>query len=104
MKLTVELEEHLEAEGYLKLREVNGIIIGIYRYMFTIAIVVDVNEDGYDHRYCYPYEDTLDCLVAFEVYDGKGDPIGKWIKNKGWNRDRLNPEIEDQHINNQLDQ
>jgi len=103
VKLTPELEQHLKDEGFIKLKEVNGIIIGIYRYMFTIAIVVDIDKDGYQHRYCYPYENTMDCLMAFEIYDGTGDPIGRWIKNKGWNRDRLNPEIEHEHINNNKD-
>jgi hypothetical protein len=97
-KLTPELEQHLKAEGFLMLKEINGIIIGIYRYMFTIAIVVDIDKDGYQHRYCYPYEHTRECLMAYHIYEGEGDPIGPWIKNKGWNRDRLNPAIEDKHI------
>lgn len=98
MKLTEELKKDLESNGYFDLKECNGIILGMMKFAFTLAIVVDIKELDYDHRYCYPYEKTLDCLMAYKIYEGLGDPIGPWVKNKGWNRDRLNPELESEHI------
>jgi hypothetical protein len=92
-KLTPELRQTLEEIGYIKLKEVNGKIIGIMRYMYTVAIVVDIDYYGYNHRFCYPHERAMDCLMAFEVYNGEGDPMGGWIKQKGAGVDRINPAI-----------
>lgn len=99
MKLTAELKQQLEKDGYFELKEANGIILGLMRFAFTLAIVVDIKSDGfYEHRYCYPYAETLDCLMSYKIYDGIDDPIGKWVKNKGHDRDRVNPAIEQEWI------
>ena len=94
-KLTKELEIKLiENNQFLKVKEIDGVIIGVLRFAFTIAIMYDVDVDGgYQHRFCYPYEYTKDCLMAFEVWDGLGDPPGHWLKNKGWGVERRNPLI-----------
>lgn len=96
-KLTEKLKEKLITEDkYVKVKEIDGVIIGVLRWAFTIAIMYDVDVDGgYKHRFCYPYEHTEDCLMAFEVWNGQDDPPGRWIKNKGWGRDRQNPLIPD---------
>lgn len=89
--------EKFEAEGYSQLREIEGLgICGIYPFMYTTAIVVGIDEYGYKYRYCYPKEYTLECLIALKVWDGKGDPQGRWIKQKGIGGDRRNPNWEEE--------
>jgi hypothetical protein len=103
-----ELEQILISDGYFNLKEVDGIIIGLYKFMFTIGLMVDIKvESGfgqqissYKYRYCYPYDKSLECLMDLELYDGIGDPIGGWVKQKGYGIDRVNPQIEKDWINN----
>jgi hypothetical protein len=100
MKLTDEIKQSLESDGYFELKESNGFILGLMKFAFTLAIVVDIHNDGsYEHRFCYPYGKALECLMAYKLYEGIDDPQGSWIKNKGWNVDRLNPAIAHLHIN-----
>lgn len=101
--LTPELEQLFLNEGYFNLKEVNGKIYGLFKFMFTIGLMCDLklescfgmNLPSYEYRYCYPYEKTEECLLALKVYDGIGDPIGSWVKQKGGGIDRINPAIDD---------
>lgn len=44
-----------------------GNIYGLYPFMFTWAIMCDLNLDGYGHRFCYK---TLhECLEAYLKWD-----------------------------------
>lgn len=53
-KMTKELQELLEAQGYILLREIEGRgICGVYRFVFTIGIVWGINETEYRGRWCY---------------------------------------------------
>ncbi len=106
--LTKGLEQILLEEGYFELKEVNGKVYGLYKFMFTIGLicglkledVFGMNLPTYEHRYCYPYPKTEECILALKVYEGIGDPIGGWIKQKGGGIDRINPAIEDEWIKN----
>jgi hypothetical protein len=62
-------------------RVIDGQVIALRRFMFTIAIVCNCDRDGYERRYCY--EGLGDALVPFVEWDGKGHPPGDWIKLKG---------------------
>ena len=103
-----DIEQLLIDDGYFDLKEVDGVIIGLYKFMFTIGLMVDIkveecfglNITTYKYRYCYPYEKSLECLMALKIYDGTGDPIGGWVKQKGSGIDRVNPSIENDWINN----
>ena len=61
---------------------------GIARQIFTVALVVGLDETGYVGRYCFPT--MLDATKAIEEWDGEGDPPGPWIKWKGRGGDRSN--------------
>ena len=95
--LTPEVIDRLTKENYYMLKEINGVIYGLYEFMYTIGLVVNINpkldmwSDQYDYRYCYPKEKLRECILALHVWDGKGDPIGPWIKQKGGGIDRTNP-------------
>ena len=97
-KLTPELKEFLEKEGYKNLKEIEGRgICGLKGFMFTVAIVHGLDSSGYLGRWCYPHAKSVDCVAAFMGWDGKGDPEGDWIKYKG-RTEYQNPNIEDEYI------
>lgn len=79
-----------EAIGYERVRVLpNGETAGLLRMIFTVGLVVGLDEFGYRTRFCYP--DFNDAAAALESWDGIGDPPGPWIKEKGRGAERLNP-------------
>jgi hypothetical protein len=52
-------------------------------------LCVGLDEIGYRTRFCYP--DFLSASLALSQWDGRGDPPGPWIKEKGV-RERNNPQ------------
>jgi hypothetical protein len=87
-----DLLESLKLEGYTDLQERDGILMGIYRFMFTWGLMVGLNEDGYDRRYCY--KTKVEVLKALEEWCPLQEPhpSGNWIKCKGYNcGDFMNP-------------
>lgn len=94
MTATEQLAERIVKEnGYLAARVIDGRIFVLQRLAFTTGILVNVNEWGYSHRYCYP--NHADALEAFATWDGKGDAPGNWIKRKGEGGDFANPNYEE---------
>lgn len=74
-----ELMLYLYKQGYNFLREVpdNG-ICGLYRMLFTTALVVDMDWSGYSHRFCY--ETREEALNALKGWTGEGDPVGYIVR------------------------
>lgn len=61
----------------------DGAFACVARFMFTYAIIYDVNDWGYEDRWCYhSYEDARDAL---ERWDGQAEPTG-WHRHpsSGW--------------------
>ena len=96
MTISSELIQTLTEEGYTHLREMTidathikrgvreDIIVGVRPYIFTGGIVIELDEVGYEERYCYA---TLtEAITALEAWDGVGDPSGDWIKHKPFER------------------
>lgn len=54
-----ELAAALEAGGYDELRTIGDVICGIRRFNYTTAIVVGLDEVGYERRYCYEHKDDV---------------------------------------------
>jgi len=83
------------AEGYFGLRLLpTGELAGLYRFIFTTGLCVGLQTDGpeftiYRCRYCYQSEG--EALAALVSWDGRDDPPGPWIKQKGLGIDRSNP-------------
>ena len=84
-----ELVAALEAGGYDELRTIGDVICGIRRFNYTTAIVVGLDDVGYERRYCYEHKD--DAQAAVRAWDGAEHPSGPWIKCKGAGIDLLNP-------------
>lgn len=77
-------------EGYFPVRILrSGDVIGIKNMLFTVSLVTGLTKDGYRSRYCY--ENRADAEIALSSWDGRGDPPGPWIKEKGLQRERLGP-------------
>jgi hypothetical protein len=70
---------------------INGKVCAIGTYLYTYGLVVGIDERGHESRYCY--ERLYDAIKGLLLWDGKGDPKGPWVKHKGLNVDRLNPDI-----------
>lgn len=87
------LEKFLKDEGYKYLKEISGKVCGLYPFIYTWGLVVGLDEDGYEYRYCYP--SLLDAKKALEEYtDLDTHPTGPWIKRKGDGGDIPNPEAQ----------
>ncbi len=87
--ITTELQEHLTAEGYTFLTEFEGRgLCGVFKFMFTVAVVIGIDSMGYKGRYCYGSE--YEAVHAIMHWTGQGDPPGDWIKYKGEGGERSN--------------
>lgn len=77
-----EEQQHYYAElnECLASKYVNGRLIGVVRFLYTVAIIADINEFGYQNRWCY--HDLVSCMGAFNDWDGVGEPTG-------WHREPL---------------
>lgn len=98
MKLTPEFKEYLEKEGFSNIRETRHYgIIGTLRLMFTVGLVIDIDNTGYNRRYCYQNVHGLSVgytvLLAQDQLESPPEDPGDtlWIKRKGEGGDFLNP-------------
>lgn len=81
---TEELKTFLTEQGYYNLREIPGRgMCGLMDFIFTVGLCEGLTEDTFSGRYCYPKELIKESIIAIELWDGKEDPIGEWIKYKG---------------------
>lgn len=63
--------------------------VALNRFLFTVGLLVGIDRVGYRTRFCYPsWRTAMDALM---VWDGTGDPPGRWIKEKGRGVERDNP-------------
>jgi hypothetical protein len=86
----------LEEQGYFNVRVIDEVTCSLMRFMYTVAIVIDMSPFTYGRRYCY--EKQVDAESAFAVYtDTTTHPTGPWIKCKGIMNgspvDMLNPTL-----------
>lgn len=86
------LETKLKENGYVEIREVPNVgICALRGFMFTVGLVVGLDENSFRYRYCYPHKNAGDAVGALRAWDGTGDPLGNWIKKKGDGFDETNP-------------
>jgi hypothetical protein len=75
-------EDQLKELGYAMVRQLStGEWAGLRRMLFTVGLFVGLDETGYRTRFCY--EDAGSAFIALVTWDGRGDPCGPWIKEKG---------------------
>lgn len=103
MKLTPEIQKILAADGYVALREIDGVICGLQPFMYTVGLMVNIHMEDvfdkeystYEYRFCYPHEKAQEAILALSVYKYGEDPILGWIKQKGSGIDRTNPNLKE---------
>jgi hypothetical protein len=75
------LASELIAEGYVHLTEIPGHgICGLNLFLYTIGLCCNLDNTGYEGRYCFPTWHSA--VAAINAWDGTGDPPGEWIKFK----------------------
>lgn len=78
-------------EGYAYVRLLpTGEVAGLHRFIFTVGLLVGIEDYWYRTRFCY--QSAAEAIEAITTWDGKGDPPGYWIKEKG-SRERHNPRV-----------
>lgn len=65
----------------------DGRLLGVHRLMFHWTVHIDIDEDGYDDRYCFATREMAQ--EAMNVWDGTGDMIN-WHKHPATGRRRDN--------------
>ena len=78
---------------YLLMRTLpDGRVFGVHPLLYHWTLHVDIDDFGYNERYCYP--DLADALLACATWDGAGDPPGFWNRHpeSGRRRDRAGNE------------
>jgi hypothetical protein len=72
-------KSYLESDGYLQPRQLPaGEWAGVMRFAFTWGLCLGLDAHGYRTRFCYALKH--EALNALAVWDGKGHPLGRWIK------------------------
>ncbi|WP_285412941.1 hypothetical protein [Variovorax sp. efr-133-TYG-130] len=61
------------------------------QFNYTTAVVVGIDDLGYQRRYCY--EHRADAQAALAAWNGCEHPSEPWIKCKGAGIDLLNPDF-----------
>lgn len=93
------LREQLENDGWLHLRVVEGRgICGFCPFIYTMGLCYGVDNVGWFGRWCYPHAEAYNAYLAFAVWDGKEDPLGKWVKYKGRDAEYENPKLQENHV------
>lgn len=87
----VRLAEVLSASGYSHICVLQNQLCAVKQFNYTTAVVVGVDDLGYQRRYCY--EHRADAQAALAAWDGSKHPSGPWIKCKGVGIDLLNPDF-----------
>lgn len=87
-----EIRDYLTENGYYNLRIVPGRgICGLMEFVYTIGLCEGLDEMGYQGRWCYDKKDILQSVIAITIWDGLNDPVGDWIKYKGYRGEYGNP-------------
>ena len=86
----LDLIKKLQDNDYFLIIQVPGRgYCGLTRMMYTTGLCVNLKSHGYYGRYCY--ETFFEAAKALVNWDGTGDPDDNWIKYKGGDGERANP-------------
>jgi hypothetical protein len=76
-----ERKKFLKDQGYLFVRQLpDGRWIGAHPMITTTGLFVDLDDTGYDYRYCY--HSLSEAFLAVQHWDGVDHPPGNWIVRK----------------------
>jgi hypothetical protein len=73
--------------AYVALRELpDGRVAGVARLLFHWTLHYGITEIGIDGRYCYGTD--IDAILDLALWEGVGDPPGRWHKHPPTGRRR----------------
>lgn len=75
-----ERPEWMPAEYFFARQLPDGRWAAVNRQVYTWALMVGLDEYGYETRFCY--ETCQEAATALAAWDGKGFPPSYWIKQK----------------------
>ena len=79
--VSAESKEYWLELGYTGVCRINGELVGMTPLLYTVGIVVGLDESGYKHRFCY--EHAFDALAALTAWIEEGGEAPKgYIKRK----------------------
>lgn len=70
---TEDLEIKLMQYGYQNLRLVNGDWCGTQRFIYTVGVVLGLDETGYTNRFCFDTEQNA--ALFLKDWDGETLPV-----------------------------
>lgn len=76
-----EQRKFYEDMEYLCVGRFRGQIVGLRQFLFTVGIVVGLDETGYSHRFCYDNMATAYVALIDWIVSG-GDEPKEYIKRK----------------------
>lgn len=74
----------------------DGRLCGLHRLLMHWTVVIDMNENGYQDRYCFETAELA--IEAFDLWNGKEDPIN-WHRHPLSGRRRPDKTINSEYIN-----
>ncbi|MDN7790482.1 hypothetical protein QZM66_23230 [Burkholderia contaminans] len=78
----VELLDFIESQGYTKLRELpDGTIVGLGQLLFTTALYVDLDAEGWGRRFCFERREDAE-RALLKLRTGDDVPVG-FIAQRG---------------------
>lgn len=86
-----------EEHGYFDLKQIkmpNGkeVWAGLFRFIYTVGLVIDIDETGYRGRYCFhSLAEAREVLRDLTQLPEDLIIPGNWIKHKGFPREIRNP-------------
>lgn len=81
-ELEPEAEKFYTDMGYQCVCKINGKVVGLQMFIYTVGIVVGMDETGYEYRFCYHTGAEAFVALLNWVLKGGEEPDG-YIKRKG---------------------
>ncbi len=84
-KISENFLQFLNGEGYSHVKVMSdGNVCAIFDFIFTTAIISDIDQNGYGDRWCY--HDKSVAIAALEAWNGTGEPPHQDVQTPGWHR------------------
>ena len=65
--------QHACENGYENVREIDGVVCGTMRFVYTVGVCYGIDETGYRGRFCF--DNHLYALLFLNEWDGQTPPI-----------------------------
>jgi hypothetical protein len=65
--------QHANENGYENAREIDGVVCGIMRFMYTVGVCYGIDKTGYSGRFCF--SSYMDATLFLKEWDGQTPPV-----------------------------